>query len=134
MFALDPRLEADGIFVADWSLSRVLLMNDRRFPWLILVPRLDGLSEIHELPPRERGELVEEIARASQALSALFTAHKLNVAALGNAVRQLHVHVVVRRQDDAAQPGLVWAAKPAVPYGEAEREAIVAKLRDAFAR
>lgn len=132
-FALHPQLAADTHFVEDWTLSRVLLMNDRRFPWLVLVPRRTGVSEIHELPPADRALLVEEIARASRTLAALFAPDKMNVAALGNVVRPLHVHVVGRRKEDAAQPGLVWASKPAEPYGAAERDAVLEKLRRAFA-
>src|SRR5579883_2973848 len=113
MWALDRRLAADSHLVEDWALSRVLLMDDSRFPWLILVPRRENVSELHELAAEDRTALIEEVARASRALAALFKADKMNVAALGNVVRQLHVHVVARQKGDAAQPGLVWASKPA---------------------
>jgi len=133
MFALDPRLAADTHFVADLALCRALLMNDSRFPWLVLVPRREAVVEIHELAAADRALLIEEIARASRTLGELYAPHKINIAALGNLVRQLHVHVVARRADDAAQPGLVWASKPAVPYGSDERDATIARLRAALA-
>jgi diadenosine tetraphosphate (Ap4A) HIT family hydrolase len=132
MFALHPQLAADTHLVEDWALSRVLLMDDSRFPWLILVPRRENVSELHELASEDRAALIEEIARASRALAALFAADKMNIAALGNVVRQLHVHVVARRKDDAAQPGLVWASKPAIPYDDDARERMVARLKIAF--
>lgn len=134
MWTLDSQLAADTHLVTDWPLCRVLLMNDRRFPWLILVPRRAGAVEVHDLPAGERAVLIEEIAGASRALYDIFTPHKMNVAALGNAVRQLHVHVVARQKDDAAQPGLVWASKSAIPYAELERASLMAKLMAAFGR
>ena len=108
-FALDPRLAADTLKVGDLPLSRVLLMNDARFPWLILVPRRGGLVEIVDLDCGERALLMEEIALAIEALRAFPQVDKINLGALGNIVRQLHVHVVARRIGDAAWPGPVWA-------------------------
>src|SRR6478735_2916350 len=115
-FLLHPRLEADTLFVADWALSRVLLMNDARFPWLVLVPRRAGVSELHELAHAERMVLIEEIARAARALKSVTAAAKMNVASLGNLVPQLHVHVVARTPADAAWPQPVWGLGPSVPY------------------
>lgn len=92
-FALHPRLESDTAFIADWALSRVLLMNDARFPWLILVPRRANLNELNDLSHAERMVLIEEIARASRGLTTLAGVDKINVGALGNIVSQLHVHV-----------------------------------------
>lgn len=132
MFSLDPRLAADTIAVGAFRLSRVLLMNDARFPWLILVPARDGLREIIDLSEAERGGLMTEIAAASQALQAVARPDKLNVGALGNIVGQLHVHVVARRSGDAAWPGPVWGAGTAVAYGEAARETMLAALRRAL--
>ncbi len=115
-FSLHPRLEADTSFVADWALSRVLLMNDARYPWLILVPRRAGLSEFHDLAHAERLVLMEEMARAGAKLKALAEAGKINIGMLGNLVPQLHVHIVARRAGDDAWPGPVWGHGAAEPY------------------
>lgn len=115
-FALHARLEADTAFIADWALSRVLLMNDARYPWLILVPRRAHLSELHDLSHAERLVLTEEISRASEKLKALMGCAKINVGALGNMVPQLHIHVIARNPGDAAWPGPVWGNGTAEPY------------------
>ena len=98
-FTLHPQLAADGIELARWPLSLVLLMDDARFPWLILVPQRTDLREVFDLPMSERGILMEEIAKAGQLMHQVFRADKINVAALGNQVPQLHVHVIARFQD-----------------------------------
>jgi diadenosine tetraphosphate (Ap4A) HIT family hydrolase len=128
-FTLHPRLAADTVELARWPLCRVLLMNDARFPWLILVPARPGLREIHDLPALERSLLIEEIARASSLVQKAFTAHKTNVAALGNQVPQLHVHVIARLEGDAAWPKPVWSVGTAQPMPDAEREVRIAALR-----
>ncbi len=115
-FSLHPRLSADTIFVADWILSRVLVMNDARYPWLILVPRRGGLTEIFDLDMIARQTLIEEIARAGEGLKKLTSAVKINIGALGNVVPQLHIHIVARRPGDAAWPGPVWGQGAAQPY------------------
>jgi diadenosine tetraphosphate (Ap4A) HIT family hydrolase len=107
-FSLDPRLAADTHAVADLPLSRLLLMDDARYGWLILVPRRAGLRELSDLPRAEQHRLLEEIQIARMALGALGPYDKLNLGALGNIVEQLHVHVIARRRDDAAWPGPVW--------------------------
>jgi diadenosine tetraphosphate (Ap4A) HIT family hydrolase len=129
MFTLHPRLEAETIFVADWGLSRVLLINDARYPWLVLVPRRADLAELHDLNHAERMVLIEEIARAGRGLKALTGAEKINVGALGNLVPQLHVHVVARSPGDPAWPGPVWGHGTAVPYEAAALQNIVERLR-----
>ncbi|MDJ0933629.1 HIT family protein [Breoghania sp.] len=106
-FTLDPRLEADSIPLLDMRLSTVRLMNDVRFSWLLMVPRKAGLSEIIDLDVEERALLMEEISLACRALKAVTGCDKLNVGALGNVVRQLHVHVVARFEGDAAWDGPV---------------------------
>jgi diadenosine tetraphosphate (Ap4A) HIT family hydrolase len=128
-FLLHSRLEADTAFVADWPLCRVLLMNDARYPWLILVPRRADVMEIMELTAAERALLMEEMARAGEAVRALPGVAKLNIGALGNLVPQLHIHVVGRRPGDPAWPGPVWGHSPAVPYEAAAREALIAMVR-----
>jgi diadenosine tetraphosphate (Ap4A) HIT family hydrolase len=119
MWTLHPRLAADCFTLGDLPLSRVLLMNDRRFPWCILVPRLPDLRDFHEVPQERRLELFAEIERLSLALAHHGKADKMNVAALGNMVPQLHVHVIARTTTDAAWPGPVWNAGPAVAYDDA---------------
>ncbi|MYD43540.1 MAG: HIT family protein [Gammaproteobacteria bacterium] len=129
-FAVHPQLLADCALVGDALLCRVLLMNDQRFPWLILVPRLTGLRDFHEVPHEQRNSLYHEIDMASQTVKAMIDADKVNVAALGNQVSQLHVHVIGRLQTDAAWPGPVWGSGPAVPYDDAalsERQLVTRK-------
>jgi diadenosine tetraphosphate (Ap4A) HIT family hydrolase len=128
-FALDPRLAADTSLIGDLPLSRALLMNDARYPWVILVPRRPGLAEIIELAADDRARLMEEIALAAGAISGMAGVEKINVGALGNIVRQLHVHVLGRRAGDAAWPGPVWGNGTAEPYEAAAREARAAWLR-----
>ena len=101
-WTLDPRLAQDTIVLGDLPLSRVLLMNDANYPWLILVPRRENLVELIDLDNSGQATLMIEIARAARALKAVAACDKLNVAALGNEVRQLHVHVVAHRNGDAA--------------------------------
>ena len=128
-FVLDPRLAADTIFIADWKLSRVLLMNDARFPWLILVPRRADAVELDELSFDDQTQLLHEINRAMALLRSVTTCDKFNLGALGNIVRQLHVHVVARRAGDAAWPGPVWGSGIAARYETATREKLVERLR-----
>jgi diadenosine tetraphosphate (Ap4A) HIT family hydrolase len=131
-FVLDPRLEADTIFVADWMLSRVLLMNDSRYPWLVLVPRHADLTELHDLSVEGRAALIEEAARAGAALKSLTGAAKINIGALGNLVAQLHLHVVARRPRDSAWPGPVWGKGDREPYEAVEQADLISRLRSAL--
>jgi diadenosine tetraphosphate (Ap4A) HIT family hydrolase len=108
-------------------------MNDANYPWVILVPRRAGVVEIIDLDEAERGRLMAEIAEVSAALRELTGCAKLNVAAIGNVVPQLHVHVVARRTDDPAWPRPVWGAAPARPYPTGELDAFVAALRRVLA-
>jgi diadenosine tetraphosphate (Ap4A) HIT family hydrolase len=128
-FELHPRLTADTLFIADWALSRVLLMNDARFPWLILVPRRADLTELHELAHGERLVLIEEAARTSRGLKSMTGAAKINVGALGNLVSQLHVHVVARNPGDPAWPGPVWGHGIPEPYDSGTSAALIEQLR-----
>jgi len=133
-FALHPQLAADTTFVAALPLCDVLLMNDANYPWLILVPRRADLREVIDLDDASQALLMREIAAASRALRACFAPHKLNVAALGNQVAQLHVHVIARATDDAAWPNPVWGRVPARPYDEAARDDRLARLRAELAQ
>lgn len=128
VFLLDSRLAADCIVVGDLALCRVLLMNDARFPWLILVPRRTGAREIIDLLDEDQAQLMREVAVASRALRVLVAPHKLNVAALGNSVAQLHVHVIARTQTDAAWPRPVWGVGEAAPYAAGAAQALAAKI------
>jgi diadenosine tetraphosphate (Ap4A) HIT family hydrolase len=133
LFILDARLQDDAVFVGEMPLSRVLLMNDRRFPWAVLVPRRAGVAEFHDLAAADRAALAEEIAALSAALQKLTRAGKMNVGALGNIVRQLHIHVVARHDNDGAWPGPVWGAGERRPYEAGEAEAFAAALKAALA-
>lgn len=133
-FALDPRLAADTLEIADLGLSRLLLMDDSRYPWLILVPRRPALREIIDLDAAARGALMEEIALASHFVRGLPGVEKLNVGALGNVVAQLHVHVLGRAKGDPAWPGPVWGVGTAVRYAPERAAALIAEARAALAR
>ena len=128
-FVLHPRLKADTLFVADWGLSRILLMNDGRYAWLVLVPRRAGAVELFDLSGPDRAMLMEEMTRAATLLKTIAPAAKINIAALGNLVAQLHVHVVSRSPADPAWPGPVWGHSPAVPYEAAARDALIGAIR-----
>jgi diadenosine tetraphosphate (Ap4A) HIT family hydrolase len=128
-FLLDPRLAAESAFVADWPLARVMLRNDRRYAWLVLVPRRASLVELHDLSAVDRPLLADEVARASSGLKRETGAAKINVGALGNIVSQLHIHVVARNPGDPAWPGPVWGAGAAEPYAAARLAERVAALR-----
>jgi diadenosine tetraphosphate (Ap4A) HIT family hydrolase len=128
-FALDPRLAADSSFVADLSLSQLRLMNDARFPWLVLVPRLIDAVEWTDLDGERQAELLAEINQAAALLRALAPCDKLNIGALGNIVRQLHVHIVARCVGDAAWPGPVWGSGPAALYDEPTRNSRIEAMR-----
>ena len=120
-FTLHPQLAADSELLCRLTLCQVRLMNDARFAWLLLVPERANLRDMHNLPAAEQTILQQEICQASAALEAVTNAHKINVAALGNMVPQLHVHVIARQIDDAAWPGPVWGVGQAEPWqGDAQ--------------
>ena len=132
-FALDPRLQADTHPVAMLPLCELRLMDDARYPWLILVPRRAGMTEIADLTESEQAQLWREANQAAAALRALAPCDKLNLGALGNIVRQLHLHVVARTEGDAAWPGPVWGSGAAVPYAADVLAARLAALRQRLA-
>lgn len=115
-FQLDAKLAADTHFAQDWPLCRVLVMNDARYSWLVLVPRKAGVTEITGLNAPDRALLMDEIARAGRLVKSLPGTAKLNIGALGNLVPQLHVHVVGRHPGDPAWPGPVWGHSPPIPH------------------
>ena len=132
MFELDSRLHNDTFFVCDLTLCRVLLMNDKQFPWLILVPMRNNIAEIIDLPEQEQQTLLAESAKVSTVLQQVFSPYKLNVGALGNVVRQLHVHHVARFENDVAWPKPVWGNQAPVAYDDAEASAILSTLKQAL--
>jgi diadenosine tetraphosphate (Ap4A) HIT family hydrolase len=129
LWSLHPRLELDTVPVGDLPLSRLLVSNDASYPWLLLAPRRPGACEIIDLDESDQRQLMIEITRVSRALREITACDKLNIAAIGNVVPQLHIHVVARRRDDAAWPKPVWGAAPARAYDPAERERLIAALR-----
>lgn len=131
-FALDQRLQTDTHFIEDWPLCRVQLMKDRRYPWLILIPRRENIREIYELDAPDRRFLTDEICRASRAMAHALRPAKINVAALGNVVAQLHVHVIGRRTDDAVWPSPVWGRGSPEAYAPEELAERVKILQSAF--
>ena len=130
-FALDPRLAADTVPVKTLVLSELRLMNDSRFPWLILVPERTDIAEIIDLDQGDQAVLFDEITMVSRVLKKVTGCGKLNIGALGNVVRQMHVHVVARNVGDAAWPGAVWGTE-AVAYEAAARDRLVATIRSAL--
>lgn len=131
-FALDPRLENDSTSVTVIGLCDLRLSKDARWPWLILVPRRPAVTEIFELKPLDQVLLTFETELAATALKKITGATKINVGALGNIVRQLHVHVVARFEGDANWPGPVWGFGKAEPYEDERRNEFIAKLREAL--
>jgi len=132
-FALDPRLQADTRAVAMLPLCELRLMDDARYPWLVLVPHRAGMVEIADLAEAEQAQLWREAKQAAAALRAVAPCDKLNFGALGNIVRQLHLHVVARTEGDAAWPGPVWGSGAAVPYTADALAALLAALRQRLA-
>jgi diadenosine tetraphosphate (Ap4A) HIT family hydrolase len=132
-FSLHERLRADTIELTRWALSIVLLMNVRHWPWLVLVPRRPAIREIHELQETDQRALTAEIVRASRTLTSLVQPHKINIAALGNVVPQLHVHVIARFTDDPAWPKAVWGSLPPEPYPPVELQQRVKSFQKALA-
>jgi diadenosine tetraphosphate (Ap4A) HIT family hydrolase len=127
-WSLHPQLHADTVAVCDLALSRLLAMNDANFPWLIVVPRRSGVSEIIDLGV-EQSVLMDELAKVSRALKDETRCDKLNVAAIGNVVPQLHIHIVARRKDDAAWPKPVWGAVPRRDYAKDALQRFIGAIR-----
>lgn len=120
-FSVAPAFEAASVAAAEWPLCHVRLQDDARFPWLILIPRVEGAVELEDLSVEERAVLMEETVRAGALVRRLCAVEKLNVGAIGNVTAQLHVHVVGRRRDDGLWPDPVWGRGPVVPYADGER-------------
>ena len=116
MFQIDPRLAGDTLEVASLTLCQVLLLNDRRYDWLVLVPRRESVTEILDLSPQDQAQLWREVTLVAQVLRHAQPDLKLNIGALGNVVRQLHLHVLLRQEGDPAWPGPVWGHSPREPH------------------
>jgi diadenosine tetraphosphate (Ap4A) HIT family hydrolase len=132
MFKLHPQLATDCIEVGDFPLSKLLMMNDVQYPWFVLVPRVEGITEIFQLGEVDQQRLWRESALISRLLSEVFAADKMNVAALGNVVSQLHVHHVVRYRNDVAWPAPVWGKLPARACSEADIQQRLSLLCEAL--
>lgn len=129
MFVLDTRLQEDTWLIGDFPLCRLLLSNDSNYPWFILVPRREGISEIFQLDDHDQHLMWDETTMLARALKAPLGADKMNVATLGNVVSQLHIHVIARYTSDVAWPGPVWGKHPAKPYTQAEVDTLRVKLK-----
>jgi diadenosine tetraphosphate (Ap4A) HIT family hydrolase len=132
VWSLHPQLAQDTVRVGDLPLARALLTTDANYPWLILVPRKPGLTELIDLEENAQVQLLAEIAAAARALKQITACDKLNIAALGNQVSQLHVHVIARRHSDAAWPKPVWGVAPATAYEPRVRDGFIGALRRAL--
>jgi diadenosine tetraphosphate (Ap4A) HIT family hydrolase len=128
-WSLHPQLEKDTINIGDLPLSRVLVIDDANYPWLLLVPRRAGAVEIVDLDEVAQAQLMTEITRVARALQDVAKPDKLNIAALGNVVPQLHVHIIARRRSDAAWPRPVWGVAPALAHDPQQVEAFIGALR-----
>ncbi len=133
-FELHPRLRQDCLEMGRFALCRLLLMNERRYPWFILVPQRAAVSEIYQLSDSDQARLVSESSRLARALAEEFAADKLNIAAIGNLVPQLHVHHIVRYRDDAAWPAPVWGKFDPEPYATDELDQLKVRLRKALSQ
>jgi len=129
---LHPQLQADCLYIGRFPLCHLLLMKDANYPWFILVPDREAVQEIHQLDPVDCQQLLHESVQLSRALTAAFAPDKLNIAALGNIVPQLHVHHIARYRDDAAWPAPVWGRVPARSYDAAALASRLARLRPAL--
>ena len=128
MAELHPRLKQDCLLIGRFTLCRLLLMHDANYPWFILVPDREGISEIHQLSEEDQQQLLRESSQLSIAMESAFSPDKLNIAALGNVVPQLHLHHIARYKTDAAWPTPVWGKVPAKPYLDYELAAVVQSL------
>lgn len=129
MFKLDDRLANDTIELGSIGFNKVLLSKDSNYPWIILVPAINDLTEIHELTEDQQIELMQTITKLSAKLKETFGADKINVGALGNVVKQLHIHIVVRYEEDIAWPGPIWGKHPSKAYAQEDLTILAAGLK-----
>ena len=131
-FPLDERLERDSVLVTRLGLCQLRLQNDRRWPWLVLVPQRRDVSEVFDLTPLDQAMLTFETNLVGSALKNLTGATKINIGALGNIVRQLHVHVIARQEGDPCWPGPIWGQGCAISYEKEERQAFIEAIAGAL--
>ncbi len=132
MFTLHPQLAKDAFVVGEFPVSLLLLINDCQYPWCVLVPQRESISEIYQLDNATRVQVLEESCRLASTMQQLYAADKMNVAALGNVVPQLHIHHIARQKTDPTWPMPVWGKLAAQPYTDAERDARLQQLRRAL--
>jgi len=132
MFVLDPRIENDSTLIFNLPLCQVRLQNDSRYPWLVLIPKVDDVTEVHQLSSEKQQQLMSESSLVAKCLAEVTQCKKVNVANLGNVVAQLHWHVVGRFETDETWPGPIWGVGSAVPYEDQKRadfiDSFLAKL------
>ena len=131
-FQLHPRLEQDCVEIGRLPLSRLLLMNDSQYPWCLLVPEREDIVEIYQLSPEDRQQLQVESCLLSAKMAEVFRADKMNIAAIGNLVPQLHIHHIVRYRTDIAWPAPVWGYSDALPYDKKQTKEIIRRLKEAM--
>lgn len=129
-FILDQRLKNDTKFITSLKISDMLLMNDSRWPWLILVPRIANAIELHQLNAMEQTTIFSEMMQTSQILQDIFPNAKINIAALGNIVRQLHIHIIARHEGDANWPSPVWGFGRKIPYDDTAQKDFIVKIKN----
>lgn len=129
MFELHPQLQQDCLEIGHLDLCRLLLMNESRYPWFILVPERERLTEIYQLSDLDQSLLIKESSCLARGLVEAYAGDKLNIAAIGNVVPQLHIHHIVRFRNDPAWPSPVWGKFTPLPYDEAELKGILDRLR-----
>jgi diadenosine tetraphosphate (Ap4A) HIT family hydrolase len=127
-FILHSKLAADTFEVLSLEVSQLLLMNDARYPWLILVPQVSGMRDLHNLPTKQYQAVTQEIVQVSEVVESLAQAHKMNVGALGNMVPQLHIHIIARQTNDAAWPAPVWGVGEAQPYSQDAAKTLIQQI------
>ena len=127
-FILHSKLAADTFEVLSLEVSQLLLMNDARYPWLILVPQVSGMRDLHNLSTKQYQAVTQEIVQVSEVLESLAQAHKMNVGALGNMVPQLHIHIIARQTNDAAWPAPVWGVGEAQPYSQDAAKTLIQQI------
>ena len=132
VFQLHPRLRQDCITIGRFDLCQLLMMNDSQYPWFILIPEKAGITEIYQLSKPEQHALTDESSYLAENLATLYKADKMNIAAIGNLVPQLHIHHVVRYQTDKAWPAPIWGKFAAVPYTQQQITDNIARVKKAF--
>ncbi|MDH5190518.1 MAG: HIT domain-containing protein [Gammaproteobacteria bacterium] len=130
MFSLNEQLGKDCFIVGEFTLCEVLLLNDVNFPWLILVPKVEGVSELHHLTESQQQQFLKESGNIAAMIESLFKPDKLNIAAIGNKVRQLHIHHIGRFESDPCWPETVWGYGKGIPYTDQQRDDTLARIRN----